>query len=149
VNATWAHEAFARREHDFVAAVKQAGASLVEATSDDAAQALDSLRVPALDEMLKSRRVTGIFVPTDAHLPWLYRALEEHDLKPGETLDVVSCDNEEPFLKQVSPRPATIDINLGLVARCAVRQLQWRLDHPEDRNRITITGEPVLVPPAN
>ena len=143
VNATWKHEAFARREHDFVAAAKRAGAALVEATSDDAAEA----GVLPLDEVLKSRRVTGIFVPTDAHLPWLYRALEEHDMKPGDALDVVSCDNEESFLKQVSPRPATIDINLGLVARCAARQLQWRIEHPRDRNRITIAVEPVLVLP--
>jgi DNA-binding LacI/PurR family transcriptional regulator len=147
VNARWSHEVFARREHDFVAAVKEAGASLVEATNDDAALAAGAGRVPALDEMLKSRRVTGIFVPTDAHLPWLYRALEEHDLKPGETLDVVSCDNEESFLKQISPRPATIDINLGLVARCAVRQLQWRIDHRDEPNRVTVVVEPVLIPP--
>jgi len=145
VNAAWKHEAFARREHDFAAAAERAGASLVEATSDDAAYAG---RVLPLDEVLKSRRVTGIFVPTDAHLPWLYRALEEHDMKPGDALDVVSCDNEESFLKQVSPRPATIDINLGLVARCAARQLQWRIEHGQDRNRITIAVEPVLVLPA-
>jgi len=45
---------------------------------------------------------------------------------------IVSCDNEQQRLSVLHPRPASIDIRGEFIGRCAVRQLVYRLTHPDE-----------------
>ena len=89
-------------------------------------------------------RPTGIFVHADALTQCLYPTLIEHGLRPGDDVEIVSCNNEEILLNGLHPRPATIDIHASDIGRQAVVQLLRRLEHP-DEPRIEITVEPELV----
>ena len=93
---------------------------------------------------------TGLFVPMDDIVMGIYPYLHTHGLAPGRRLQVVSCNNDRPFLAGLKPRPATVDIHAAEVGRRAAEQLVWRLDHP-DASRTTLILEPDLVrgdPPA-
>lgn len=144
------HTAFAQRHRDFVAAARKAQLEVAVAAVDRSGRAGTFSSYLALVDQFTQKRATptGMFVPTDALLPELYHALRERDITPGHDLDIVSCDNEEQFLSRLSPRPATIDINLDLVGRRGVQQLLWRMRHPEQKNRISVLIEPTLVEPA-
>jgi LacI family transcriptional regulator len=45
-------------------------------------------------------------------------------------VDLIGCNNDEPFLTQMHPRPATIDIALEKVGQRAVEQLLRRIANP-------------------
>ena len=62
-------------------------------------------------------------------------------------MELVSCNNELPYLAGLSPRPASIDIRLAAVGQRAVEQLQWRLRHREASERFRICIEPHVAPP--
>lgn len=158
INTDGNHEAFLQRQEDFAATARSEGVHAVQIVTEGETSALrpppplqsrfefiaselarDKARFSPLERI-------GLFVPNDAQLPGLSHALQAHDgLRLGRDLDVISCDNESQFLSQVSPRPATIDINLELVGRRSVTQLLWRMRHPEETNRISILVEPTLV----
>jgi DNA-binding LacI/PurR family transcriptional regulator len=59
---------------------------------------------------------------------------------------VVSCNNERPYLDQLHPQPAVIDIRADFIGRRAVRQLMHRLEcSAEPHERILV--EPSLIVP--
>jgi LacI family transcriptional regulator len=148
VNAHPDHPAFAARRAGFVAAVKEAGATILELISPSAPQDIteELAQYQSLATRLAQSGIRAVFVPNDAQIPMLYRALETVGKSPGEDLDIISCANEQQFLSRLNPRPATIDINLELVGRRGVQQLLWRLAHPNESSRITVLVEPLLVP---
>jgi LacI family transcriptional regulator len=91
-------------------------------------------------------RPTGVFVPRDRLTVKLYKALRERGIEPGRDIEILSCDNE-PILEALDPRPATIDVRPSLIGARAVEQLLWRVNHPAEHTRSTITVEPRLVLP--
>ncbi len=88
---------------------------------------------------------TGVFVPGDQMTATVYRCLEARGLQPGRDLTLISCNNEEPWLAGLRPRPATIDLGAETTGRCAAEQLLWRIRCPEEQRRIQVFVEPVLV----
>lgn len=145
LNTVPSHSAYVERQNDFARLMQEAGQP-TQSIVVDATQPLDaSSRL--VEELLRlCPAATGVFVPTDAQLPALYRALQARGVKPGRDIEIISCDNEEPFLSQVHPRPATIDLHLDLVGRRAVEQLRWRMRNPKEP-RLTVMVEPTLVEP--
>lgn len=147
------HTAFAQRQKDFAAAAKELGASAESfARPSREASAAPELAVAqaVVDQMLASQpRPTAMFVPTDAHLPAIYHALQARRVRPMTDIEIISCDNEQQFLNKLSPVPPTIDLNLELVGRRAVQQLLWRMRNPDERSRLTILVEPILLEPVN
>jgi LacI family transcriptional regulator len=141
------HSAFHQRQVNFVAAMEEAGyrANVIVANTNEASP------FPAVCQSLVERLLnlplptTGIFVPTDAQLPGITSALESRGIKPGRDIELIGCDNEEQFLSQLSPRPATIDIGTHAIAEHAVAQLLWRMRHPQESHRQTLLIEPRLV----
>ena len=92
-----------------------------------------------------SPRPTGLFVASDRHLPTLYYVLNRHGITPMKDVDIVSVDGDTEIIRELSPKPASIDINLSLVGAQAVNQLIWRMDNMSMTHRFTTTIEPVLI----
>jgi DNA-binding LacI/PurR family transcriptional regulator len=109
---------------------------------------------PAAVEAMVSRfmamtpRPTGIFVADDIQVAVLQPALQKAGLEidPGHT-QIISCNNEKPFLVGLMPRPAVVDIRVESIGRRGVEQLQWRMSHPHVNERIISGVEPFLVQP--
>ena len=66
------------------------------------------------------------------------------ELGPGKT-EIISCNNERPYLVGLSPKPAVIDIRVESIGRRGVEQLLWRLQHLEVPERVIATIEPFIV----
>jgi DNA-binding LacI/PurR family transcriptional regulator len=89
----------------------------------------------------ESPRPTGIFCATDRQTLKLYPMLQRRGIMPGRDVTVVSCDNQEPLLSILTPRPASVDLRPGEIGRIAVTRLLHRLEYPDD------PAFQVLVPP--
>ena len=77
-------------------------------------------------------RPTGIFCATDRQTLKLYPMLQRRGIVPGRDVTVVSCDNQEPLLSVLSPRPASVDLRPGEIGRIAVARLVHRLEYPDE-----------------
>ena len=94
-------------------------------------------------------RPDALFVPTDEQTLRLYPALARHGVQPGADLLVVSCDNQEAWLRPLEPRPVSIDLNFDLMGSRAVEQLLSRLAHPGQPPGTRILVPPRLAPTAH
>ena len=65
--------------------------------------------------------------------------------RPVRDVTLISCNNEQPWLAGLRPRPATIDLGAKTTGRCAAEQLLWRIRCPEKQRRIQVLVEPVLI----
>ena len=137
-------------EHAFRATAEEAGVTAASFTYDrprvetywqpHAAEAVEQVVGRLLDAAL---RPTGVFVADDAQVAQVQPALQRRGATVGrDGIELISCNNELPYLAGLLPRPASIDIRLPLVGRRAVEQLRWRLRHPEVADRFRICIEP-------
>ena len=96
--------------------------------------------------MEMSPRPTGLFVADDMQVALIQPALQLRGIEvgPGKT-ELISCNNEKPYLVGLAPRPAVIDIRVESIGRRGVEQLLWRLQHLEVPERIIATIEPFIV----
>jgi len=88
------------------------------------------------------RRPTGLFVPSDEQTFRLYPLLQYRGLRPGRDWSIISCDNQDYWLRYLAPRPPSIDLNFALIGQHAVDQLLRRISHPE-----RAAGTRILVAP--
>ena len=94
-----------------------------------------------------SPRPTGLFVADDMQVAMIQPALQAAGVEIGEgKTEIISCNNERPYLVGLSPRPAVIDIRVESIGRRGIEQLIWRLDHSNVEERIVATVEPFIVP---
>ena len=75
----------------------------------------------------------------------LYRLLNKRNVKPGYDVEVISADNEGPYLAGLYPRPATIDIGGKRIGQFAVDQLLLRIQRPEDTRGLRMIIEPIVI----
>lgn len=145
------HPGFAARGEAFRRAAVERGlacTTYVSAAASADAQAVWGLRQSpgsaALVDRLASDspRPSGLFVPTDEQCLRLYPLLIQRGLQPGAEVAIVSCDNQEAWLRHLHPRPASIDLNFDLMGQRAVEQLLSRISHPGQQS-----GTRVLIPP--
>ena len=96
-----------------------------------------------------SPRPTGIFVAEDRQVAMLQPALQKAgvEIGPGK-VEIISCNNEQPYLVGLMPRPAVIDIRVESIGRRGVEQLLWRLEHATLVERIITTVEPTVIDPS-
>ena len=157
------HAAFRDRERAYCEAALAGGASvrsfLAETTGCDASSDAEAWRPERLrremgalvDRLLTwSPRPDGLFVPSDAQTAIVYQLLAERGVRPGGPSEggqmrVVSCNNEQPLLATMHPRPAVIDPDPVGLGRLAVRQLMYRIEHPADPP-VCLLLAPRLVP---
>lgn len=101
-----------------------------------------------VDDMLDAKKpADGIFASSDCFLPEVYQELKRCGKKPEVDIRIIGCSNEREYFRDLSPKPATIDIRAEEIAARAVQQLWWRRQHPEGE-RFAIILEPRLVLPA-
>lgn len=145
---------FRRYEHAFEDTGRALGATVTSVTHERRqVESYWATHDPEAVEQLVTRlldihpRPTGLFVADDMQVVQIQPALQRRGIEigPGHT-ELVSCNNELPYLAGLSPRPVSIDIRLSAIGRRAVEQLQWRLTHREVTERFSIAIEPRITP---
>lgn len=91
----------------------------------------------------KPKPIDGLFITADMLAPSTYRALKQLKIKPGVDVAVITCNNERPYLMELDPPPAVIDIHAEFIGAEAVKLLDWRRSRPDEPRR-TIMIEPTL-----
>ena len=102
---------------------------------------VDHLATRILDEY---DRPTAIFAPDDSIGAMVARALSARNLRIGQEISLMSCNNEQPLLMGIYPAMTTIDVRAAQIGRLAVDQLTWRMMHA-DAPAVDIGVEPLLV----
>lgn len=92
----------------------------------------------------KPKPVDGLFITADILAPATYRAFKRLGIAPEKDVAVVTCNNERPYLADLSPQPAVIDIHAELIGAEAVKLLAWRKASPDEPRR-TLMIEPSLI----
>lgn len=146
INAQSSHYAFAARMEGFVQTAREAGADVIELVADDGGVAQLSTMRDFVKALLRSKSaITGIAACSDLFLSPLAQALAEAGHAHGQGIDLIGCDNEDQFLRQLSPRPASIDIHPQLIGQHAVRQLIWRMGNMNEGSQLSLIVEPKLI----
>jgi DNA-binding LacI/PurR family transcriptional regulator len=123
INGMPEHEAYHARQEGFLAACHEAG---IAASSMTTSPERPTLRAVVEAIMQVRDRPQGIFVPSDEQLLEVYHHLRQLGFAPEESLRLIGCNNDPMLMVRMDPRPATIDIHLGLIGERAVEQLGYR-----------------------
>lgn len=149
INPDHAHQAFAKRRETFLESVQWAGAraTVWDLNGKEMERRAGHLLQKTVQELAAmKKRPSALFVPSDNDMLGVYHALEQAGIRPMIDLDLVGCNNDEVFLEQMVPRPATIDIKLELVGVRAMDQLLARMRMPQEPSRTQVFISPVLIP---
>lgn len=92
-----------------------------------------------------SPRPTAVMLEADLLAPQLYALLEARGVRPQVDLEVLTCNNEPPYLAHLNPRPVVLDLQAEAIGRRAVEQVKWRLSHPTEPAVRTMV-QPILLP---
>jgi LacI family transcriptional regulator len=153
LNLDAGHWALRMYGHAFASAAQEQDAevSRLEQTSDPSAGYWHDYSGEAVEGLVGryvdlKEPATGIFIAEDMQAAILQPALQKRGVKigPGK-VEVISCNNETPYLVGLTPKPAVIDIRVESIGRRAVEQLMWRMDHPDVPERIITAIEPMVV----
>lgn len=96
----------------------------------------------------KPNMIDGLFITADILAPSTYRAMKQIGVKPGVDLAVITCNNERPYLMDLDPQPAVIDIHAEFIGAEAVKLLGWRRQNISEPAR-TLMIDPSLVLPGS
>lgn len=91
------------------------------------------------------RSADGIFFDSDHMLSALYPLLVKEQIVRPEKTVLISCNNQQPYLKGIAPHPATIDVHYDLIGRIGVSQLAWRMKNKTVHQRIRSLISPTLI----
>ena len=163
LNLDAGHRSLRLYGHAFGAAAQDAGAHVdrLEQPSQVSGEYWHDHSIEAVDRLVQrylaiSPRPTGIFVADDMQVAILQPALQKRGVQIGGSgggdgggIDIISCNNEQPYLVGLSPKPAVIDIRVESIGRRGVEQLLWRLDHGDVPERIITAIEPMVVTAAD
>ncbi|MBA2114131.1 LacI family DNA-binding transcriptional regulator [Bremerella alba] len=148
------HPGFAARGDGFGYAVHLAGHEIRRFQSEQdvpfekmSSQQLEESLALLVETMLAEMpRPIGLFLPDDQITATVYRLLQRANVEVGRDIEIVSCNNEEPYLAGLHPRPATIDLGPELTGRRAVEQLLWNIRQPQlSGRRVELIVEPILI----
>lgn len=126
-----------RRSLGFAATMENAGGrvlKLIDAKLLGSENQVNEQRLAALlDQFVAATpRPTALFVAMDVFTASVYRLLVERKLQPGQDVQIVTCNNERPYLAGLHPAPAVVDIHADYVGKRAIERLLWRIKHPAD-----------------
>lgn len=151
VNTEPGHGGFEQVGYSFLSSARHRGISArifaggegvrMHESSDQTAAIADRV-IGELAAQDPSQRPTGIHIPNDDLAVEIYASLRKYGIEPMRDIDIITCDNDEFFLSQLNPKPATMDLNLEVMADRIVEKLIYRIKNPE-----SFTGVRVLVPP--
>jgi LacI family transcriptional regulator len=86
----------------------------------------------------------GIFFDSDYSMATLYPVMVRDKIIIPEKTVLISCNNQQPFLKGIKPHPATMDVHFEQIGRIGVSQLVWRMKNP-DCQRVRSLISPSLI----
>lgn len=155
VSPNSSHLAFTERQDHFLRVVQEQGAraSVVEGPPNgrsahiNAAGREETARRVVFALLRQKTRAQAIFVASDDMMVAIFNRLRQEGIDPCRDIDLIGCNNDLPYMEQLHPRPATIDIRLDLVGERSVDQLLWRMSHPADQGQTDVLIKPVIVPP--
>jgi len=157
LNLDQAHWSLRMYGHAFAAAAATLNESVVvsrlESPRQSAGDYWRDYSVESVEQLVERflqlpTRPTGIFVAEDRQVAMIQPALQKRGVELGAGgVEVVSCNNEQPYLVGLMPRPAVIDIRVDSIGQRGVEQLLWRLGHSDVMERIVSTIEPTILPP--
>lgn len=96
---------------------------------------------------LKSRpRPTGLYVADDMQVAVLQPALQRAGVTigPGH-VEIISCNNERPYLAGLFPKPAEIDTRVETIGYRGIERLLWRIKNAGQSDRTVSAVEPVVI----
>ena len=139
--------------HAFASTAQDAGAHVerLEHRGTSSTEYWHDYSVEAVDALVKrflalAPRPTGIFVADDMQVATIQPALQARGVTVGPgAVEMISCNNEQPYLVGLSPRPAVIDIRVESIGRRGVEQLLWRLEHRDVPERLITAIEPMVI----
>jgi DNA-binding LacI/PurR family transcriptional regulator len=82
------------------------------------------------------------------HTAMMYAELQDRGIRPGRDLTVISCNNEQMHLMNLRPRPATINLQTGMIGRVAAEWLLRRMRKNDGLAPVVSLVSPIMVPPA-
>jgi LacI family transcriptional regulator len=88
---------------------------------------------------------TGLFLADDMQAALVQPVLQRAGVKVGKGVDLVSCNNERPYLIGLNPIPHVIDTRVEAIGRRAVEQLLWRIENRSVHERFVTAIEPGLI----
>lgn len=89
-------------------------------------------------------RPDSFFIDCDRSMATLHPVMvREKLIVPGKTL-LISCNNQQLYLKGIKPHPATMDVHFEQIGRIGAAQLMWRIQNPDCRRLRTLIS-PTLV----
>jgi len=91
------------------------------------------------------RRPQALFLESDILAPAVYQELVSAGVRPQQDIEIVTCNNERPYLAPLQPKPTIIDIQPQIIGHRAVDQLIWRAAN-RNTPALRIMVEPVLIP---
>ena len=100
----------------------------------------------------QDNRPDGVFATADDALvaAWFAAKLANAPIAENMGTDgirFIGCNNDRLWLRQMSPSPATIDIQLQEIGERAVDQVIWRREHREASRQMQIVLSPRLLIP--
>jgi DNA-binding LacI/PurR family transcriptional regulator len=153
LNLDGGHRSLRLYGHAFGAQAQDAGAQVdrLEQPSEASGEYWHDHSLESVDRLVQrylalSPRPTGIFVADDMQVAILQPALQKQGVKIGSgAVEIISCNNEQPYLVGLTPRPAVIDIRVESIGRRGVEQLLWRLEHTDVPERLITSIEPMVI----
>ncbi len=142
------HDAYSERRDVFCAAGRKIGMEVKtyqSAESLEGAAQQEFMESAFIDAFNRTAPLTAFFCEADDRMLTAHMVLNRIG-KRSEKIELVGCNNDNPFLSQMTPRPATVDIKLADVGRQAVELLWQRLGEPIGRTRVEILIKPEIVP---
>ncbi|NNM87473.1 MAG: LacI family DNA-binding transcriptional regulator [Phycisphaerae bacterium] len=91
-------------------------------------------------------RPSALMLEADMLAPVTYRLLQSNGVIPQKDITIVTCNNEQPYLLSLHPRPVVIDLQAQAIGKRAVDQLLWRSENPREPS-VRVMVEPALVEP--
>jgi DNA-binding LacI/PurR family transcriptional regulator len=132
------------------ASVIVSGSENVDRETDLSVSSLEISLVKLVEIFLADRDLgkrQGIFIPSDFHMIWLYRAFKSLNVDIGSNFSFISSDNDSAYLSDLNPKPYRIDIRSEEIGRRAVQQLLARISGSCGENRQRILIRPRLLGP--
>ncbi|NQZ59458.1 MAG: LacI family DNA-binding transcriptional regulator [Lentisphaeraceae bacterium] len=146
IDSSGGHPEFQTRAKSFQEVLEKANVNvtLLNSQCDLALSEAPDINRALTDELLDrllelSPRPTAIFIPSDMITAVINRKQRERGINPG-SFEIISCNNEKPFLEALYPRPNSIDIRAEEIGSQAVELLLWRLRNKDAERRVTIVA---------
>ncbi len=96
--------------------------------------------------LAEKERPTALFSPGDMMTLSIYAFLKRNSIMPMKDIDIISCNNEMPYIREMSPRPPTIDFNLHFMGSRAADTLLWRMSNPDAPPQKILIAPRLLLP---